>query len=429
MLVLGKIKEKVFGKTEMERPSYTEALDQARGTLQGFDSLYYTSPPKSTYCGHCLATVNPKYYCSHMYEAHDQFVCKVCQKGVETRLVYIHTKGCDGEYHYGMQDSEGGYNGEHSSLEDDPHRQWCRDPANLILAGPREGKVPLRVVKKESPIPQRERKKFKKEVISPRSDATIYPTPRRPPVAKNWTPADKQSPSAKKNLFDIDRCDACKIETEDLKAHTLEADHKNFCPSCNHVYINIKEHLHKCHHFKYRCRGCPGNKYSSFFPDEKSAISHYRRVHGDDSRRTDDLSTEEYESVRILARENTEVMIRESKEAEIQKSLESIFDSEKERLYIPSDSREKPIFVAEVDLYIKKKRLLVEIKHWKSWKHAIGQIRVYLRLVPGCRGVIYFFGDPPCNELFRLIKELCQMDGIIIAWKPKHIMEIPDSKR
>ena len=79
------------------------------------------------------------------------------------------------------------------------------------------------------------------------------------------------------------------------------------------------------------------------------------------------------------------------------------------------------ILLGEIDLLIEDTKTLIEIKEWKSWKHAIGQIEVYRTYYPDYTPMIYFFGHRLKRDVFSVMKEICQSKGIKIAWKYSHI--------
>ena len=65
----------------------------------------------------------------------------------------------------------------------------------------------------------------------------------------------------------------------------------------------------------------------------------------------------------------------------------------------------------KIDLLVVERKELFEIKYFKSWYHALGQIRVYGRYFPGYKLIIYLFGKISQKE-FDICKKHLDFDNI-----------------
>lgn len=59
---------------------------------------------------------------------------------------------------------------------------------------------------------------------------------------------------------------------------------------------------------------------------------------------------------------------------------------------------------------------LIEIKEWKRWKEAIGQVLCYGKYYPDCGKRIHFFGNAE-PHFIELVELHCLEYGIIISWE------------
>lgn len=60
---------------------------------------------------------------------------------------------------------------------------------------------------------------------------------------------------------------------------------------------------------------------------------------------------------------------------------------------------------------------IIEIKHWRGWHHAIGQLVVYSHYYPKHMKHIHFFGEYPSEDKLIIIKTICASLGIKISWE------------
>lgn len=61
---------------------------------------------------------------------------------------------------------------------------------------------------------------------------------------------------------------------------------------------------------------------------------------------------------------------------------------------------------------------IIEIKNWKGWHHAIGQLMVYSYYYPKHMKRIHFFGEFPSQDKMIVIKTICTHHRIKITHEP-----------
>lgn len=70
-----------------------------------------------------------------------------------------------------------------------------------------------------------------------------------------------------------------------------------------------------------------------------------------------------------------------------------------------------------IDLFMPDRREIWEIKHWKSWKHAIGQLMAYSFYFPSYMLRAHFFGPIPSEEKRIVVITVCTHYRIDVSWE------------
>ena len=77
---------------------------------------------------------------------------------------------------------------------------------------------------------------------------------------------------------------------------------------------------------------------------------------------------------------------------------------------------EVPTLAGRIDILTDTQ--LIEVKEWKRWKEAIGQVLCYGAYYPNHKKRIHFFGEAHI-EFIQLVEHHCQNMDIIISWEPE----------
>ena len=248
------------------------------------------------------------------------------------------------------------------------------------------------------------------ERIKPRKEFMLTPSPSR--SLDNHIIHPKISPLCKKTLFCNRVCTVCASDTYNLKHHAQTVKHKNYCYKCNRTFRNIRGHLHRVHHAEIFCEKCPKNM-GVFFSSKDEVIYHMQTIHTK-KRKMGDGENNTY-SIKDISTKDIKIRKYKGSEADVQKFLENKTGGYKENLSVGG------FIWGIVDLVIHSEKIIIEIKEWKNWKHAIGQIVSYRNSYPNYNMMIYFFGDKPSQFLFNVIKKICNENEIAIGWKLEHI--------
>lgn len=70
-----------------------------------------------------------------------------------------------------------------------------------------------------------------------------------------------------------------------------------------------------------------------------------------------------------------------------------------------------------IDLFSAKDGIIIEIKSWKSWKHAIGQLLAYHWFYPKYMLRAHYFGSIPPDEIKIMILSICHNLRIHVTWE------------
>ncbi|WP_313657923.1 hypothetical protein [Planktothrix agardhii] len=77
---------------------------------------------------------------------------------------------------------------------------------------------------------------------------------------------------------------------------------------------------------------------------------------------------------------------------------------------------EVPTLAGRIDILTDTQ--LIEVKEWKRWKEAIGQVLCYGAYYPNHEKRIHFFGEAHI-EFIQLVEHHCQNMNIIMSWEPE----------
>ena len=75
---------------------------------------------------------------------------------------------------------------------------------------------------------------------------------------------------------------------------------------------------------------------------------------------------------------------------------------------------EVPTLAGRIDILTDTQ--LIEVKEWKRWKEAIGQVLCYGAYYPNHEKRIHFFGEAHI-EFIQLVEHHCQNMNIIMSWE------------
>jgi DUF917 family protein len=123
----------------------------------------------------------------------------------------------------------------------------------------------------------------------------------------------------------------------------------------------------------------------------------------------------------VQPRVKVEKRKRDMREEKVQHRL---YRSEKDKIQDVSEKNEVRREVrsehGRVDLMTKDE--VVEVKHWKDWKHALGQVKIYGKDWRGKKMRIHLFGFGRPNDFRliykkRMIEKMCQEEDVSVSWE------------
>lgn len=70
-----------------------------------------------------------------------------------------------------------------------------------------------------------------------------------------------------------------------------------------------------------------------------------------------------------------------------------------------------------IDILDTNNHCIIEIKHWRAWKHAIGQLICYNYYYPNYMMKVHFFGKIPEDSKKIVILTICANNKIAVSWE------------